>query len=113
MGDRTLDYFAAHEIIHQLTGQALGPISYFQLPQWVREGYADYVGKGDAFRYDEAKRAFLAGAPEMDWNKSGLYRRFHLLVAYMLDHQHWSVERLLKNPPPQAAVEAAIIEEHP
>jgi hypothetical protein len=107
-GDRTLDYFIAHEITHQLTGHALGPIRYFQLPQWVREGYADYVGKGDSFQYDEAQRAFLAEAPEMDWEKSGLYSRFHLLVAYLLDRQNWSVEQLLKNPPPQAAVEAAI-----
>jgi hypothetical protein len=108
MGDRTLDYFLAHEITHQLTGRFLGPIRYVQSPQWVREGYADYVGKGSSFQYNEAKRAFLAGAPEMDWKKSGLYWRFHLLVAYLLDHQHWSLEQLLKNPPPQAAVDAAI-----
>ncbi len=108
MGDRTLDYFVAHEITHQTTGRFLGPIRYFQLPEWIREGYADYVGKGDSFQYNEARRAFLAGAPEMDWTKSGLYGRFHLLVAYLLDHQHWDVEQLLKNPPPQTAVEAAI-----
>jgi hypothetical protein len=48
MGDRTLDYFIAHEITHQLTGQASGPFQYYRLPQWVREGYADYVGKGNA-----------------------------------------------------------------
>jgi hypothetical protein len=107
-GDRTLDYYIAHEITHQLTGHALGPIRYFRLPQWVREGYADYVGKGDSFQYDQAKRALLAGAPEMDWKKSGLYSRFHLLVAYLLDRQNWSVEQLLQNPPSQAAVEAAI-----
>jgi hypothetical protein len=107
-GDRTLDYYIAHEITHQLTGHALGPVRYFQLPQWVREGYADYVGKGDSFQYDQVERAFLAEAPEMDWNKSGLYSRFHLLVAYLLDRQHWSVQQLLRNPPSQATVEAAI-----
>jgi hypothetical protein len=37
LGDRTLDYFIAHEITHQLTGHAIGPVRYFQLPQWVRE----------------------------------------------------------------------------
>jgi hypothetical protein len=30
-------------------GHEVGPIHYFQLPQWVREGYADYVGKGNSF----------------------------------------------------------------
>src|SRR6201999_1311751 len=86
-GDRTLDYFIAHEITHQLTGRALGPVRYARLPQWVREGYADYVGKGSSFNYAEERKAFLAGAPEMDWKKSGLYLRYHLLVAYLLDHQ--------------------------
>jgi hypothetical protein len=113
MGDRTLDYFVAHEITHQLTGHAIGPLRFYQLPRWVREGYADYVGKGNSFDYDQAKRAFLAGTPEMDWKRSGLYWRFHLLVAYLLDHQHWSVEQLLKNPPSQAAVEAAVKGENP
>jgi hypothetical protein len=103
MGDRTLDYYVAHEITHQLTGQALGPARYFQLPRWVREGYADYVGKGNSFQYSEARRTFLARAPEMDWNKSGQYLRFHLLVAYLLDHQHWTVDQLLKNPPRESA----------
>lgn len=108
MGDRTLDYFVAHEITHQLTGHAIGPIRYYELPQWVREGYADYVGKGNSFDYNEARRAFLAGTPEMDWKRSGLYWRFHLLVACLLDHQHWTVEQLLKNPPSETAVEAIV-----
>ncbi len=112
-GDRTLDYYVAHEITHQLTGHAIGPLRFYKLPRWVREGYADYVGKGTSFDYGEAKRAFLAGTPEMDLKKSGQYGRFHLLVAYLLDHQHWSVEQLLNNPPAQAAIEAAIKEDKP
>jgi hypothetical protein len=107
-GERTLDYFIAHEIAHTLTGQAVGAIAYHRLPQWKREGYADYVGKGSAFNYDEAKRAFLAGDPRMDWAKSGLYWRFHLLVAHLLDKQDWSVQRLLEEPIDQQAVEDAI-----
>ena len=107
-GDRTLDYFIAHEITHQLTGQTLGPLRYYRLPQWVREGYADYVGKGDSFSYGEARRAFLADVPEMYWEKSGLYWRFHLLVAYLLDHRGWTVERLLDDPPSQRTVEAFV-----
>lgn len=112
-GERTLDYFIAHEITHTLTGQAVGGVAYHRLPQWVREGYADYVGKGAAFNYDEAQRAFLAGDPKMDWAKSGLYWRFNLLVAHLLDKQHWSVQRLLTESPDQAAVEAMVRAEQP
>lgn len=107
-GERTLDYYVAHEITHTLTGQAVGAIAYHRLPQWKREGYADYVGKGAAFNYDEAKRAFLAHDPKMDWARSGLYWRFHLLVAHLLDKKHWSVQQMLTEPIEQAAVEAMI-----
>jgi hypothetical protein len=107
-GDRTLDYFITHEITHTLTVQAVGWFDYYNLPEWVREGYADYVAKGDAFNYDEARRAFLAGTPEMDRWKSGLYIRYHLLVAHLLDKQHWSVQKLLENYPEQKAVEDAV-----
>lgn len=112
-GDRTLDYFIAHELTHQLTGQAIGPLRYARLPQWVREGYADYVGKGSSYDYVAARRAFLAEVPEMDWKRSGLYWRFHLEVAYLLDHRRWSVTRLLGDPPPENAVDTGIREERP
>lgn len=112
-GDRTLDYFIAHEITHTLTGQAVGPIAYHRLPQWKREGYADYVGKGAAFNYDEARKAFLANDPKMDWATSGLYWRFHLLVAHLLDKQHWSVQQMLTEPIEQSAVEEMIRAEQP
>jgi len=111
-GDRTLDYYVAHEITHTLTVQAVGSYRYHKLPQWVREGYADYVGKGSAFNYEEAHRAFLTNDPKMDWQKSGLYLRFHLMVAYLLDRQHWTVQRLLNEPPEQAVIEQAIRQEN-
>ena len=98
-GDRTLDYFIVHEVTHQLTGQALGPVRYFRLPQWVREGYADYVGKGAPFDYKTAERALQTGAPEMDWKRSGLYWRYQYLVADLLERRHWIVERLLHEAP--------------
>jgi hypothetical protein len=107
-GVRTLDYFIAHEIAHTLTGQAIGGLKYHRLPQWVREGYADYVGKGSAFNYDEARKAFLAGVPEMDWAKSGLYWRYNLLVAFLLEKHGWSVQRLLEERVDQGAVEQLI-----
>jgi hypothetical protein len=83
-------------------------LRYYRLPQWVREGYADYVGKSDSFDYGEAKRALLADSPDMNWQRSGLYARFQLFVAYLLDHQRWTVTRLLSNPPSEAEVEASV-----
>jgi hypothetical protein len=111
--DRSLDYFITHEITHSLTGQAIGGIAYHRLPQWKREGYADYVGKGVAFNYDEARQLFLANDPKMDYASSGLYLRFNLLVAHLIDKQHWSVQRLLTDPIEQRVVEEMIRTEKP
>src|ERR1044072_4451754 len=104
-GDRTLDYFITHEITHTLTKQAAGWIHHIRLPEWVTEGYPDYVGKGSAFHYDETRQAFLSNAPEMGRWKSGLYLRYHLLVAYLLDKKQWGINQLLTEPLEQQTVE--------
>jgi len=106
--DRSLDYFIAHEVTHAMTGRVLGALDYARLPEWIREGYADYVGKGRAFDYDAAAQLYLDRAPAMDRWRSGLYLRYHLLVAYELDKQHWTVPRLLGSRLEQAAAERAI-----
>ncbi|MFN0122229.1 MAG: hypothetical protein ACKV2V_17175 [Blastocatellia bacterium] len=103
--ERPLDYFVAHEIGHTLTGQAVGSIRFYRMPEWIREGYADYVGKNAAFNFDETLRAFHASAPEMNRETSGLYLRYHLLVAYLLDKKQWSVSQLLHSDISQQAVE--------
>ena len=74
----------------------------------MREGYLVYVGRGSAFHYDEARQAFLNNAREMDRWKSGLYLRYNLLVAYLLDKEHWSVQQLLTNTIDQNSVEEQV-----
>ncbi len=107
-GDRPLDYFVAHELTHTLVGHAVGPIRYWRLPVWIREGYADYVGKGRRFDYGQARRAFLAQARDLDPARSGLYLRYHLLVAHYLDRQQWTVQDLLTTALSQRVAEEAV-----
>ena len=106
--NRPLHYFIAHEITHVLTGAALGSVRQLFLPQWAREGYTDHIGKGSVIDLDVSRAVFLADAPEMDYQRSGLYRRFHLLVAWSLRHDGFTVQRLLHDPPRQSAVESAV-----
>jgi len=112
-GDRTLAYFITHEISHTITKEEAGLYRHFNLPEYVREGYPDYVAKGNAFHYEEARRAFLSEAPEMDRWKSGLYLRYHLLVAHLLEKENWSVRQLIEGPPEQRAAEEAVRKEVP
>ena len=105
---RTLAYYAAHEIAHSFTAQRLGPARLWnrRLPQWVREGYADYVGMGAKVDLDDLYRRYRAGDPDLDFVKSHTYARFRLLTAYMLQRRHWSEDALLASELSQADAEA-------
>ena len=109
-GDRTLTYYLAHEVAHTMTAARVGRIGYHRLDAWQREGYADYVGKGGAGAIDyQAWRAeFEAGDAGMDPRRSGLYRRYHLMVAFLLDHRGWSVPELLSAPIAGVTVETEL-----
>jgi hypothetical protein len=107
-GDRTLTYFIAHEITHIMTVRRIGALRYMNLETWQREGYADYVGKGGAFDFAATLRDFKAGAPALDPARSGLYLRYHLLVAHLLDQQGMTADALLTTSRPSAPIEAAL-----
>jgi hypothetical protein len=93
-GERTLSYFIAHELAHTLIADHLGAIGYWKLPDWKNEGYSDYVAKGSDFDYQNALRQLRQGDPQMDPVRSGLYLRYHVLVAYLLLERGISVREL-------------------
>ncbi len=94
---RSFSYFAAHEIGHSLTGARLGAAHLWnwRLPQWLREGSADYVGLGGDIDVDALYARYRAHDPKFDYARSGQYALFRLLAAYFLKREHWSVDRLL------------------
>lgn len=109
-GERTLTYFVAHEVTHSMVARRLGRIRYHLLEPWQQEGYADHVGKAGAFDFEATRLAFLDGAPELDPTRSGLYLRYHLLVAYALGPLGLSPEALLASPRDSGPLEAALRE---
>lgn len=103
---RPLSYFIAHEITHTDISRKYGRTVMLRYPEWLLEGYADYIGKGGDFDFDANHAQFLAGARELDRRRSGLYRGYHLKVAYLLDKQGWTLERLFAAPPGEGALDA-------
>ncbi len=103
---RPLSYFIAHEITHADESRRFGRTMLLRYPDWLLEGYADYVGKGGDFDIDANRRLFLAGAPALDRRKSGLYRGYHLKVAYLLDKKGWTLEQLFDHPPEEKELDA-------
>jgi hypothetical protein len=111
-GERTLSYFIAHEITHTLTGNELGPFSYWSLPVWKDDGYSDYIAKGASFDYDDALAQLRRRDPKMDPRRSGLYLRYNLLVAYLLDRKRISVQEMLSHDFDRASLEAEMLAEN-
>ena len=102
---RPLSYYLAHEVTHADVFRRFDLLTAVRLPQWLFEGYPDYVAKGGDFNFDDNRALFLAQRPELDFHKSGLYRGFHLKVAYLLDKRHLAVEQIFANPPGEARLD--------
>lgn len=95
--DRPLTYYFAHEMTHKLQVNFTGRLRYSKQPHWLQEGYADYIGKGRDFNFQENLQLWHQNAPELDPSQ-GLYRLYHLQVAYLLDKKGKSVKDLYRNP---------------
>ena len=106
---RTISYYIAHEIMHVLVGRELGIVRHWRLPAWKNEGYADLIAKGVNFDYGQARKQLRNGDPDLDPNRSGLYLRYHLLVAYLLIHRGISVHELLNGEFDPRELEAEIL----
>jgi hypothetical protein len=104
---RTLAYYAAHEIGHNLTGAAIGPQAYFKLPVWVREGVADYIGFGGDVDVWEMASRLKAGDAQFDPN-SGYYARYRLEVAYLAKIKGWSMREILSRAVDQTSIDTAL-----
>ena len=101
--DRPLSYFMAHELMHIATVRHVGRAHYARMPQWVDDGYADYIARD--IDLQEALGKFKDGVRELDPSRSGLYLRYHLMVAYLLDEKGLSIAALMANPPEREALE--------
>jgi hypothetical protein len=56
-----------------------------------------------------ARAALIRNDEEMDPKKSGLYRRYELLVTHLLDHEQLAVTDLLSQPLDPQPIEQRIV----
>ena len=108
-GERTLAYFIAHEVTHAMTADRTGRWRYRQLSAFQVEGYADYVGFGRPLDFAREREALIADAPEMSTRRSGLYKRYELLVAYLLERRGLTVDDLLAHRIEQREIEGQLL----
>ena len=104
---RDLVYFISHEIAHGMMCSEAGHSKmWLSAPLWLREGYADYVGK-ETFNFADNHAQFIRGEHRLT-EASGLYVRYHLYVAYLLDYKGFSIDTLISNPPSIEMVESEL-----
>ncbi len=101
---RSLDHFMAHEIAHDLNGEEIGWLRFHNLPVWIREGYAEYIGSQGVFNYEESVQAFLNNSSKMNLPPATPYLRYNLLVAYLIEKKHWSEAKLFETQISQSEV---------
>ena len=93
---RTLAYFCAHELTHIVTGEHVGVVNLLRMPEWVREGIADYVAIENRESFEQLRQS-LGDRPvdPLMMQTYGSYPRYRLLVTYFIEKQGWSVAQLL------------------
>jgi len=86
-GDRTLDYFMAHEITHLLEFKSRPWYKYSISENWIQEGYCEYIGH-DSQNYEASLKYYLE-VPENTGAKR--YTRLRTMVAYLLEKEKMNI----------------------
>lgn len=95
--ERPLSYFIAHEAIHSLE-RKYSPLLQVTTPSYILEGYADYIAKRPDFDYERYKEMYLTNDRLMD-PENGLYHKYHLYVAFLIDKKGYSFSQLVNEKP--------------
>lgn len=100
---RSLSSVIAHEITHGLIRHRLGLIRGILLPDWLGEGYADYVARESSFPEAEGLRRMVSG----ERHNSPAYRYFEYrqMVRYLLEVRQLSFAQAVTKAGDAAAVQ--------
>lgn len=102
---RSLSSVMAHEITHGLIRHRLGIVRGVLLPDWVDEGYADYVARESSFPEAEGLRLFAAG--QHDSSPAYRYFEYRQMVRHLIDTQRLTFDQVVARAADVDAVAAA------
>jgi hypothetical protein len=100
---RSLSSVIAHEITHGLIRHRLGLMRGILLPDWVDEGYAEYVAGESSFPEAEGLRRLTSG--ERDPSPAYRYFEYRQMVRYLLEAKQLSFTQAVSKASDAASVE--------
>lgn len=103
---RHLSNTLAHEVTHLYITDYLGFGRQEFLPVWVKEGYCEYIGQGDAIDPAVGIRALLSGQTQM---KGLYYFQSRRMMELLIDKRQLSIKQILRDPPKEADVHAELL----
>jgi hypothetical protein len=107
-GARTLAYYVAHEVTHAMSADRAGRRRFGRLPAFQTEGYADYVAFARPVDLRRGRADLEANTCDMSTSCSGHYDRYRLLVGYLLQQRHLTVDELLSRPLDRREIEGQL-----
>jgi len=100
---RDLVYFITHEVVHALLYDEVGYISNFiNYPRWFQDGYPDYIAK-NSFDFENNLMQFKSNKKRLTV-QSGLYVRYHLYVAYLMDIKGFTIKEIIMDIPDESDI---------
>jgi hypothetical protein len=92
--ERSLSGVIAHETTHLLIRKRFGYWRNLTMPNWKKEGYAEYVAGGSTLSYEAGVKMWK----EKPQERSGYqYFKYYMLVKYLLEHDKLSVDDLFNS----------------
>jgi hypothetical protein len=90
---RSFSSVMAHEITHGLIRHRLGLVSGIRLPDWVDEGYCDFVARESSFPEEDGLRLFASGQkhPSISYR----YFTYRQMVRYLVEHQNLTFSEIV------------------
>ncbi|MEO5803511.1 MAG: hypothetical protein ABIR24_08260 [Verrucomicrobiota bacterium] len=102
---RSFSGVVAHEITHGLIRHRLGLFRGMRLPDWVAEGYCDFVAHESSFPEAEGLRRLAADEPDV--STAFRYFTYRQMVRYLIEDQHLSFAEVVEHAKNFATIKAA------
>jgi hypothetical protein len=104
---RSLSGVIAHETTHLLIRNRVGYWRNLTMPDWKKEGYAEYVAGGSTLSHETGVKLWKARPDDPTGYR---YFKYFMMVKYLLEHEKRSVDELFTHDFDVEALAATVLQ---